>query len=176
MHRLFVALPIPEDVADQLLDLMDGPERLRWVHADSLHLTLRFIGEVDGATAENVAVMLASLQGAAFDLVLSGVGCFTHRRHGALWAGVSPKEPVAALAQRVDRAVQAASLLVETRAFHPHVTLARWSGPQPHIQSWLQRHGALSSSPWRVDRLVLYESHLGKAGPTYAERLEVRLS
>jgi 2'-5' RNA ligase len=176
MHRLFVALPIPEDIADLLLDCMDGPERLRWVHADSLHLTVRFIGAVDGATAEDVAASLASLHVSAFEIALQGVGCFSHRRHGALWAGVAPKDPVAALAQRVDRAVQAAGLPAETRAFHPHVTLARWSGPSPAIQPWLERHGDLSSRPWRIERLVLYESYLGKAGPTYTERLEVRLS
>lgn len=44
MHRLFVALPLPEAIADPLLDLMDGPERLRWTAAEQLHLTLRFIG------------------------------------------------------------------------------------------------------------------------------------
>ncbi|WP_300974345.1 RNA 2',3'-cyclic phosphodiesterase [Sphingomonas sp. LHG3406-1] len=175
MHRLFVALPIPEDVADLLLDCMDEPASLRWVHADSLHLTLRFIGEVDGGTADDVAAAIASLSAAAFDLRLHGVGCFSHRRHGALWAGVEPKAPLSALAQRVERAVQSAGLPAETRAYHPHITLARWSGPEPALRSWLQRHGELSSAPWRVDRLVLFESRLGKAGPNYDEVLEVAL-
>lgn len=176
MHRLFVALPVPDDIADQLLDLMDGPERLRWVHAESLHLTLRFIGEVDGAAAEDVAASLARLHATRFQLALHGTGCFSHRRHGALWAGVAPREPVTALAKRVDRAVQAAGLPAETRAFHPHVTLARWSGSSPDIQPWLQRHGGLASQPWQVDRLVLFESRLGKAGPSYQEKLEVGLT
>lgn len=176
MHRLFVALPVPEAIADRLLDLMDGPEHLRWVHADSLHLTLRFIGEVDGAVAEDIASSLTGLHAPAFELALQGTGCFSHRRHGALWAGIAPREPVAALAKRVDRAVQAAGLPAETRAFHPHITLARWSGPAPNVQPWLQRHSRLASQPWPADRLVLFESHLGKAGPTYQERLVVELS
>src|SRR4028119_751584 len=125
MHRLFVALPIPEDVSDILLDCMDETEGLRWVHADSLHLTLRFIGEVDGGEAEDVAAALAALRSPAFDLRLSGVGCFSHRRHGALWARVTPKEPLAALAQKVDRAVQSAGLPSETRARHRHGRPAR---------------------------------------------------
>ena len=175
MHRLFVALPLPENIADLLLDLEDGPEGLRWVHADSLHLTLRFIGEVDGAMAEDVAAALSGLEAPAFDLTLSGVGCFSHRRHGALWAGVAPKEPLAALAAKVDRAVQSAGLAAETRAYHPHITLARWSGPQPEVKPWLERHGGLRSEPWRVDRVVLFESRLGKAGPTYREVMGVEL-
>jgi 2'-5' RNA ligase len=176
MHRLFVALPIPEDVADLLLDLMDEPEGLRWVHAESLHLTLRFIGEVDGGEAEDIAAVLAGLRSPAFALSLAGVGCFSHRRHGALWAGVEPKEPVAELARKVDRAVQSAGLPAETRAFTPHVTLARWSGPRPAVEGWLQRHSGLRSPEWRADRLVLFESRLGKAGPSYREVLGVQLS
>ena len=175
MHRLFVALPVPEEIGDQLLDLMSGPEQLRWVHADSLHLTLRFIGAVDGATAEDLAASLDSLRSSAFSLRLDGVGCFSHRRHGALWAGVAPREPVAALAAKVDRAVQSAGLPPETRAFHPHITLARWSGATPPLQPWLEGHANLTSPAWPVDRLVLFESHLGRAGPHYEEMLEVRL-
>ena len=175
MHRLFVALPLPENIADLLLDLEDEPEGLRWVHADNLHLTLRFIGEVDGAVAEDVAAALSGLEAPGFNLALSGVGCFSHRRHGALWAGVAPKEPLAALAAKVDRAVQSAGLAAETRAYHPHITLARWSGPQPEVKPWLERHGGLRSEPWRVDRVVLFESRLGKAGPTYREVMGVEL-
>jgi 2'-5' RNA ligase len=175
MHRLFVALPLPEPIADLLMDLEDGPEGLRWVHAESLHLTLRFIGEVDGATAEDIAASLDGLVSPAFDLRLGGVDCFSHRRHGALWAGVQPREPLDALARKVERSVVAAGLPPETRAFHPHITLARWSGPQPAIKGWLERHAALSSPEWRVDRLVLFESRLGKAGPSYQERLAVAL-
>lgn len=175
MHRLFVALPIPDDIAEPLLDLMHGAEPLRWVHADSLHLTLRFIGEVDGAAAEDVAAALSALHAPGFTLRLAGTGQFHHRRSGVLWAGVAPKAPVTALAAKVERAVQSAGLRAETRAFHPHVTLARWSGPTPAIGPWLERHGALHSAEWRADRLVLFESHLGKAGPAYEERLEVPL-
>lgn len=164
MHRLFVALPIPDFVTDQLLDLMEGPERLRWVDADTLHLTLRFIGEVDGAAAEDVAIALASLRFQPFDLSLSGVGQFHHRRWGALWAGIAQRDPVAALSARVDRAVASAGLPPETRAFVPHVTLARWSGLAPDLQPWLTRHGTLASPPWTVRSFTLFESHLGRHG------------
>ena len=176
MHRLFVAIRPPEDVRDRLIDAMDDSPALRWVGDEQLHLTLRFIGEVDGGTAEDVAAALSRLHHPAFDLELAGVGCFAHRRHGALWAGVSPREPLAGLSAKVDRAVQSAGLAAETRAYHPHITLARWSGPRPAVEGWLKRHGELSFAPWRVDRFVLFESRLGKAGPSYQERLEVGLT
>ena len=164
MHRLFVALSLPEAIADPLLDLMDGPERLRWAAAEQLHVTLRFIGEVDGGTAEDVAAAMSSLRLEPFELRLKGVGQFNHRRSGALWAGIDHKEPVAALAARVDRAIVSAGLPPETRAFVPHVTLARWSGSAPDLQPWLTRHGTLASPPWTVRTFTLFESHLGRHG------------
>ncbi|GAA4007651.1 RNA 2',3'-cyclic phosphodiesterase [Sphingomonas humi] len=164
MHRLFVALPVPDDIAEPLLDLMDGPERLRWSAVDHLHLTLRFIGEVDGAAAEDVAAALSSLHLAPFELRLQGVGHFHHRRAGALWAGVEPRAPVAALAARIERAVVMAGLPAEGRAFVPHVTLARWSGPAPELQPWLTRHGSLASAAWTVRTFTLFESQLGRHG------------
>jgi 2'-5' RNA ligase len=80
-----------------------------------------------------------------------------------------------ALAQRVERAMQTAGLPPETRAYHPHITLARWSGPAPELKPWLEHHGGLASEPWQADRLVLFESRLGKAGPHYRQVLEVGL-
>lgn len=174
MHRLFVALPIPEAVADLLLDLEDGPDNLRWVHADQLHLTLRFIGEVDGDAAEDIAAALSSVAFGAFPLRLDGTGCFAHRRHGALWAGVAPREPVSELAAKVERAVQAAGVTPETRAFHPHITLARWNGSRPELHPWLTRHAGLTSAEWIVGRFGLYESRLGKAGPSYSLVTDVK--
>lgn len=175
MHRLFVALPLLDDVADLLVDCMDGPEQLRWVHADHLHLTLRFIGDVDGDVAEDVAAALTSLHVPAFDLRLKGVGQFHHKKSGALWAGVTPREPVAALAAKVGRAVQSAGVPPETRAFVPHITVARWSGPTPMLGEWLQRFGNLSSPAWTPTRLTLFESHLGRSQAHYEEIVSVPL-
>ena len=113
MHRLFVALPVPESVAEPLIDLADGIPGLRWVDIAQLHLTLRFIGEVDGDVGEDVAAAVASIHAPAFTLRLNGVGQFHHKKSGALWAGVTPRDPVAALAAKVGRAVQSAGLSAE---------------------------------------------------------------
>ena len=86
----------------------------------------------------------------------------------------SAARPVTALAAKVERAVQAAGVAPETRAFHPHITVARWSGQRPPVEPWLTRHAALASPEWRVDRFGLYESRLGKAGPSYSLVTDVR--
>lgn len=167
MHRLFVALPLPEPIAGQLLDLMEDGAPVRWQEEEQLHLTLRFIGEVERWQAEDIAAALQGLRFDAFPLALSGVGRFARRRGGALWAGVSPKEPVAALAARIERIVQGCGLAPESRAFHPHITLARWSGPEPDLQPFLRRYADLRSDPWTVDAFTLFESRLSRHGAHY---------
>jgi hypothetical protein len=93
MHRLFVAIRPPADVRNRLLDLMHGVPGLRWQDDGQLHLTLRFIGEVERPVAEDLAVELARVRFDPFPIELGGIGRFDRRRGGALWAGVKPKEP-----------------------------------------------------------------------------------
>ena len=170
MHRLFVALRPPEDIRDLLIDAMDDSPELRWVGDDNLHLTLRFIGEVERPLADDIALALSRVRSERFELRIAGVGIFEQRNGGALWAGVQPKEPVAALAAKVERACVAAGLEPERRAFHPHVTLARWNRREAKAaQLFLERNRALASGAFAVDRFILYESRLSRHGAHYEE-------
>jgi 2'-5' RNA ligase len=174
MHRLFLALRPPPPVCDEALDLMDDGMPVRWQDEEQLHVTLRFIGEVERPVAEDLAAALATFRFDQFDLALDGVGRFASRRGGALWAGVAPGEPLRVLAGRMDRLCQRVGLAPERRAYHPHLTLARWSGPEPaSVGPWLERHARLSGPSWRVDRLTLFESRLHKAGASYETVLGV---
>ncbi|MBC7522650.1 MAG: RNA 2',3'-cyclic phosphodiesterase, partial [Sandarakinorhabdus sp.] len=120
MHRLFVALELPVPVRAALLAIMGGVAGARWQTDEQLHLTLRFIGEVDRHVADDIAAALATVNVAAFDLVLGDIGSFDHRgRTDTLWAGVAPGAAVAALAARVDSALARVGLPPETRAFVP---------------------------------------------------------
>jgi 2'-5' RNA ligase len=174
MHRLFLALRPPEPVCDLLIDLMGGVEGLRWQGDEQLHCTLRFVGEVDGHVAEDLAAALTAIRFDPFEVRLNGVGRFEQRRGGALWAGVAPREPLAALAAKIDRVAQTVGLPPERRAYHPHITLARWSRAAPPLDAFLGAHAGLSSDPWLADRFTLYESHLGRSGPRYEPAAEYR--
>jgi 2'-5' RNA ligase len=168
MHRLFAAIRPPEAIRDQLVDAMDEDPELRWVGDEQLHLTLRFIGEVERPAANDLAAALGRLHSEPFEIRLSGVGRFDHRNGGALWAGVEPKQPVSALAAKIERICQQTGLEPERRAFHPHITLARWKGRSSQAADlFMQRHGGLSSAPFPVDRFTLFESHLSRHGPHY---------
>ena len=170
MHRLFVAIRPPEDIRDLLIDAMDDSPALRWVGDDQLHLTLRFIGEVERPIADDVAGTLSRLRSPQFDLRVNGVGKFEQRNGGALWAAIEPKQPVTALAAKVERAVQLAGLEPERRAFTPHVTLARWNRRNAEaVDAFLRRNSDLNSEPFAVDRFILFESKLSRHGPHYEE-------
>jgi len=176
MHRLFVAVRPPEDICDLLIDAMDDSPELRWVGDEQLHLTLRFIGEVERHLANDVAEALAKLRSDQFELKIKGVGRFDQRRGGAVWAGIEPKPPVAALAAKVERLCQGIGLEPERRAFHPHITLARWNRrSNPAADAFMEKARGLSSPFFAVERFILFESHLSRHGPHYEAVAEYEL-
>jgi len=168
MHRLFVAIRPPEAIRDLLIDAMDESPDFRWQSEEQLHLTLKFIGEVDRPVASDIADALSRIRSAPLELRIAGTGRFEQRSAGALWAGIEPKEPVAALAAKIDRACLAAGIDPERRAFHPHVTLARWSGRRTReVAAFLDRTRGLASDPFTVDAFTLFESRLSRHGAQY---------
>jgi 2'-5' RNA ligase len=170
MHRLFVAIRPPEPIRDLLIDAMDESPDFRWQHDEQLHLTLRFIGEVDRPLADDIAAALTRIRAERFSLRIAGTGRFEQRSSGSLWAGVEPKAPVAALASKIERVCIDLGLEPERRAFHPHITLARWKGRRTReIADFLQRTRGLASEPFGVTEFILFESRLSRHGAHYEE-------
>jgi len=168
MHRLFIAIRPPEHIRDLLIDAMDESPEFRWQTSDQLHLTLRFVGEVERPLANDLADGLARVRAHRFTLRVSGVGTFEQRSAGALWAAVEPKAPLAALAAKVDRVCQQNGLPPEQRAFHPHITMARWKGRRTiEVRQFLERARGLSSDLFDVSEFILFESRLSRHGAHY---------
>ena len=164
--RLFIALRPPAPVRAMLLDTMEAVAPARWQDDDQLHVTLRFIGDVDPRRAEDVAAALASVHTPVPEVRIAGAGRFTD----TLWAGVAPHDALAALHRKVDAACVRAGLPPERRAFLPHVTVARLSrgtGSPGAVEGWLADTAGLSSAPFPLPHLILYESHLGRDGAAY---------
>ena len=177
MHRLFVAIRPPEHIRDLLVDAMDDTPDFRWQDESQLHVTLRFIGEVDRPLANDLADALARVRSPVFNVRINGVGRFEQRSGGALWAGVEPKEPIVALAAKIERVCQQVGLEPERRAFHPHVTLARWNGRRTReVADYLERRRGLVSEPFQVASFILFESHLSRHGAHYEAVAQFRLS
>jgi RNA 2',3'-cyclic 3'-phosphodiesterase len=171
MHRLFVALVPPAAIRARLIGLMAGVPGARWQDDEQLHVTLRYIGEVDRPMAEDVALALGQLHAPAPEAALAGVGQFDDRgRTNAIWAGLAPQEGLAALHRKVDQALVRIGLDPEGRAYLPHITLARFArsaGGSIDIERFLGAHAGLSSERFVMPWLTLFESHLGGEGARY---------
>lgn len=168
MHRLFVALLLPPPIREACLDAMEPPiPGWNWQDEEQLHITLRFIGEVDGRAAEDIASALGGVHAPRQSIALAGVGWFDRGGGGALFARVAPREPLAALHAKIDRALVAAGQPPEHRSYMPHVTLARGRRGAAHPDAWINRNAGLSTQPKLVDRFHLIESTLARSGALY---------
>jgi len=168
MIRLFVGLRPPASVRAQLLALMGGIPGARWQDDDQLHVTLRFIGDVDERAAEDAALALSGVHWPPVELTLDGVGAFDKRgRVNALWAGVRPKDGLAALHRKIDQALVRAGQPPEGRAYLPHITLARMNSPTEAVARFIEAHAGLASPPFTLDHFFLFESSLGHEGARY---------
>jgi 2'-5' RNA ligase len=162
MPRLFVAIDPPTDIKTRLIAAMSGVPGARWQTADQLHLTLRFIGDVDDETAGRIAQRLAAIKHPRFDLAVSGSGAFEN----ALWAGLADCPALFGLQSQIESAVVRTGLPSETRAYLPHITLARLNRPADS-QAFLDRTAGLGTPAFTVSEFCLYESALTPGGSIY---------
>jgi 2'-5' RNA ligase len=172
MLRLFAAVEIPPEIAEELEPHQDDLDDARWRDPEQMHVTLRFFGDVPEPVADDLDAELSGVTGEAFDLTLAGVGAFgLGHRARAIWAGVESSVQLKRLASRCESAARRAGLAPETRTYQPHVTLAYLRGLEPSaLEHWRVKHALLRTSPFRVTWFGLYSSTLGGSGSSY--RLE----
>ena len=168
--RLFVALALPDHLRSQLSGLCNGLPGARWVAPENLHLTLRFIGEVEGHEAEDIDAALSGIRLPRFSVTLSGVGEFgDDKRLRSVWVGVESNEMLERLQAKVEQAVQRAGQPPEKRKFKPHVTLARFkSHPRGRLESYFTERSLFRAPPFEVSDFTLYSSYLSHEGAIYS--------
>ncbi len=167
-HRLFVALRPPRPVREILRAAMHGISGARWQDDDQIHLTLRFIGEVDHHRAEDIAAALGGLYAPPITARIAGVSLFEHHgRPHMVWAGVEPAEPLGALHHKVDQLLARVGVSPEKRAFIPHITLARLNRGSGPVAPFLAQNSDLTSPPFSFGHVTLYESEMGHGGSRY---------
>ncbi len=167
--RLFVGIELPPEIRARLARLANGIPGARWTSAEQMHLTLRFIGEVDGARLQDIDSALAGTSDAAFDMRISGLGVFgTKRAPRLLWAGVEPTEPIEHLQMKVETALLRSGLDASPRKYHPHITLARLKGARiARLGQFIEANGAISTEMFAINEYVLFSSHLSHNGAIY---------
>ncbi|MEM7160394.1 MAG: RNA 2',3'-cyclic phosphodiesterase [Myxococcota bacterium] len=167
--RLFVGLDLPSSVNDHLSLVSGGIPRARWQTAEQRHLTLRFIGEVDGGTQRAIVEALQTVRQPRFTMNLAGIGHFPPRGEPrSVWAGVEPPEPLHELAGKIEQTLRTIGLEPDSRNFAPHVTLARLRGaPKTKVIEFLQNQALLRTQSFEVDAFLLYSSILSPRGSKY---------
>ena len=166
--RLFVALALPDMVANALLLLERGIPGARWMTREQLHLTLRLIGEVDGRDAAAIDDALAAIAAPAFTLSLKGVGEFGGKSPHALWVGGEANEALNHLQRKIETALQRIGLPAETRKFTPHITLARLkAAPRERLMHFLTDNALYRSAPFEANEFTLFSSVLTSDGSHY---------
>lgn len=169
MIRLFTAIELPDRARMTLAGLAGGVPGARWVPPENMHLTLRFIGEVDEPTAADLDAALAGLRAPPFDLTVAGAGSFSRGKYPAmLWAGVDANAALLHLQNRIESVLVRAGCDADGRKFTPHVTLARLDhAPRDRVEAFVAAHALLRLPAFHVEHFTLFSSTLGHNHPTY---------
>lgn len=168
MPRLFTALEIPADIAFSLSLLRGGLPGARWIGPENYHITLRFIGNVDGPVVDDIAAALDQISRPSFELAFDGLGAFGNRKPRSLWAGLKPAPALADLQAELEHALQRIGLAPERRRYIAHITLARLrSASEPDVAAYLTARGNFQTAPFPVGRFVLLSSKASRGGGPY---------
>jgi len=168
MPRLFTGIEIPPPIAQGLSMLRGGIPGARWIDPANYHMTLRYIGDIDGATARDVMQILGGVRRRSFDLVLNRLDQFGGRKPRAIFAGASPTPALNELQAELERLLQRIGLPAEQRKYSPHVTLARLrDSTAQQVAEYLASRGPFRTPPFPVSRFVLYSSKASTGGGPY---------
>lgn len=168
MPRLFTALEIPRSAALSLSLLRGGLPGARWIDVENYHITLRFIGDVDGRTADEIVDRLDRIDRDSFPLTLSGMGSFGSKKPHSVYAGVAPTPALTQLQAEIERICQRIGLPPDPRKFTPHVTLARLRNARlEDVVHYLEGRAGFVAPAFTVSRFVLLSSRDSVGGGPY---------
>lgn len=178
MIRLFVGIELPSELRLRLSLLCGGVPGAKWVDPGNLHLTLRFVGEVDEGTASDIDEALAQIRAPRFSLALAGIGHFGNGdMPRSLWVGVEKNPALLHLHDKIETALMRLGLEPETRRYTPHVTLARLKRVAvPPLQEFLRNHALFRAEPFAVERFSLIASYPTKSGSIYEDQADYELA
>ena len=160
--RLFVAIDLTEEIRERIVEYIasvvrevPGAAAEKWVRAESLHLTLKFIGQSE--RVDDIKEALRQVQSASFQISIGNVGFFTPQKPRIFWAGVEAPSELQGLATAIDAALGPCGVPREQESYHPHITLARAGSGRPHgakggsrgflpaIKNAIEANGALAN-------------------------------
>jgi 2'-5' RNA ligase len=185
--RIFIGIDLDPEIRSRISRFMEGvsgfaPEA-RWVRPESLHVTLKFIGEQKPEQVEAITQRLRQVPGSAFEIRMAAYGFFpTPKAPRVFWIGIQAGAKLAELAGQIDAATAELGVPREDRPFSPHLTLARASGrsgdpkwrkgdgPNLAFSILQKRLGAMEELEFgtmTADKFILYQSQLAPGGSKY---------
>jgi RNA 2',3'-cyclic 3'-phosphodiesterase len=187
--RLFIALDIPDAIRDRIARFVEGVSGFapdaRWVKPESLHLTLKFIGEQPDSAVDQVKQALSTIESSTPEIHFRGYGFFpTAKSARVFWIGMEASAQLATLAAAIDDEMAKLGIPKEDRAFSPHLTLARGAGgsgsprlnkagaPNRTFQHLQEKLAALSTPEFGTmtpRSFFLYQSQLSPKGSKYTK-------
>jgi RNA 2',3'-cyclic 3'-phosphodiesterase len=165
-YRLFLAIDPPVEIRNLIYSICRGPESVKWVKEDQIHLTVRFIGDADGHLLDDICSNLSELVSPAFTLKMRGVGHFPpHGEPKVLWAGIDDSPLLIKLYGKINKSLLDCGIERDQRKFAPHITLGRnKGGPSQAIAEYLLRNTRFKSDLFNVNQYHLYSSRLTPKG------------
>ena len=168
MPRLFTGLELPQAVVDQLALVRGGVMGARWLEPEDYHITLRFIGDVDGRVARDIAETLDDVRRPKVAVRFEGLSWFGGDKPRALVVKVKPEPALMDLQAEHERRLRRIGVEPETRKYTPHVTLAYVRGVgQASFASYLAARGPLLVESFTAERFVLYSARERSGGGPY---------
>lgn len=168
MPRLFTGIEIPPDVAGELAMLRGGLSGARWIDAENYHITLRFIGDVDGVVARDVEETLGDVRRERMEVTLESLGVFGGDKPRAIVAKARPAPPLVELQAEHERLIRRVGVAPEPRKFTPHVTLARLrAASQIAVADYLSGRGLFRIRRFLASRFVLFSARDSVGGGPY---------
>ena len=183
--RTFIAIDLEQGLKTALQDLIQKLKAtradVRWTRMGGLHLTLKFLGEVDEEGLASVRGVLEKVVGRhpSFPLVFAGTGAFPDERNPrVIWVGFAAEPALLALQEDLERELEAEGFAREKRAFRPHLTLGRVNGPVRVRSAVLElgKEHPESLAGMTVRKVALFESRLRPEGAEYHVIAEIRLA
>lgn len=157
MKRLFVALPVPSGFISQLRELPYKGLEGKWNHKDDLHITIRFLGEVEENQIIDITDALNKVRRPQFSIEVSGLNVFDNKRQSILYANIASTKKLTTLCAEITDVLTPLGFDFGTRPYKPHITLIRLKNPHG-IDKYINQHGKKINSSWRATGFKLMES------------------
>ncbi|MGA7379957.1 MAG: RNA 2',3'-cyclic phosphodiesterase [Terriglobales bacterium] len=187
--RVFIALDIDDDIRQRIQRFVEGvsgfASEARWVRPESMHVTLKFIGEKPAQAVEEIKHVLCAVRSESFEIGFRGYGFFpTAKSARVFWVGIESGAQLASLAASIDQAMSGLGIAKEEHAYSPHLTLARGGGrsgapgrlkedrPNRGFQKLQEKLAALPTPEFgtmTAREFYLYQSQLMRGGARYTK-------